>query len=105
LRSNFKVEKLVYIAGEYGDFVIGVCTPTRRPTVNYGLKTYVFDLEGQNLRQLILPYKRYRNSSLNGARFVHLRIVSCGEDMFMELIYYSKVTEKAVGRLSYSLFS
>jgi hypothetical protein len=36
---------------------------------------------------------------------MHLRIVSCGEDMFLELTYYSNVTEKAVGRLSYTLFS
>jgi hypothetical protein len=85
---------LTYAAGDYGDSVVGICTRIGRLLQDtlLRIKAYVFDLEGKQIRPLILPYgKLERTLSNHKQSFKYLQLVVCSEYVILQHTCYSKL--------------
>jgi hypothetical protein len=84
---------LAFIAGDYGNEVVGVCTSTGKIelwTVAH-ISAFAFDLEGQQKREIILPYDALNKSLSNNKReFKYLQIMVCGEFVLLQHNCYIK---------------
>jgi hypothetical protein len=108
LKKHFKlvlsrgtISFLSYIAGDYGDSVVGVCT--------YGgfmmgyrdeeIKAHVIGLIGEQIRPLVLPYDDLKRK-LNNDRhsFKYLQFMVCGEFVILQHTCYSKLPAYGPGK-------
>jgi hypothetical protein len=86
LKVKFRLLDLVYICGEFRNDLVGLSTPGARPVINNDTKARVFDLNGINVRDLILPYDKINTSfSDSFKRFQYLKLITCEESAFIEL--------------------
>jgi hypothetical protein len=87
--SQFPVKDLIYISGEYGSDVIGISNSraTRFLYSNSEIRAHVFDLDGENVRDFIIPYDRISNHLNFTGLLTWLGIAICGENVILQLTY------------------
>jgi hypothetical protein len=84
---------LTFIAGDYGNSVVGVCTLTGKFELwtEAHISVFAFDLDGQQRREVILPYDALNKSLSNKNReFKYLEIMVCGEYVLLQHGCYVK---------------
>jgi hypothetical protein len=115
LKKHFKLVSsrgdnsfLSYIAGDYGDSVVGVCTygGYMMGYMDEEITAHVIGLNGEQIRPLVLPYEDLKRR-LNNDRhsFKYLQFMVCGEFVILHHNCYSKLPAYGPGKNSIQLTS
>jgi hypothetical protein len=92
LFHNYNYPELVYIAGEFGNELVGVCNQQGANFVGALIrnKAFIFNIDGQNTRKLILPYDRLSRTRNKKLEFKFLRILVCNGTVLVEHTWHAR---------------
>jgi hypothetical protein len=115
LKKHFQIKPsrvdnvfLSYIAGDYGNNVVGVCTFAGLMLGYLAEKTkaIIIDLQQEQSRPLILPYEDLKRRLNNDKRsFKYLQLIVCGEFVILQHNSYSRSAAYGPGKNSIQLTS